>query len=126
MDPPPATAWKENARDWFAIHVDNSATTRLPVFDIQGSIVAAAIGTVELGVPNPQCPRGRAVRLANVITLPAHRGRGYARQLICDVITWAEVVGADRIDLSATPNGQRVYEQLGFTLTSAPRMKLVL
>lgn len=29
-------------------------------------------------------------------------------------------------DLSATPAGQRIYEKLGFTLTAAPRMKLVL
>ena len=126
MYPPPATAWKEHARDWFASHVDDSTSTLLSVIDVQGSIVAAAIGTVELGVPNPQCPRGRIVRLANVITLPGHRGRGYATELVRNVITWAEVVGADRIDLSATPDGQRIYEQLGFTLTSAPRMKLVL
>jgi hypothetical protein len=43
-----------------------------------------------------------------------------------EVIAWAAGVDADRIDLSATPEGQRIYEQLGFTLTSAPRMKLVL
>jgi len=41
-------------------------------------------------------------------------------------INWAEVVDADRVDLSATPEGQRIYERVGFTLTSAPRMKLVL
>ena len=126
MDPPPATAWKEHAREWFLRHVDHNTSARLPVIDVQGSIVAAAIGTVELGVPNPLCPRGRAVRLANVITLPVHRGRGYATELIRDVIVWAEGIGADRIDLSATPDGQRIYEQLGFTPTSAPRMKLVL
>ena len=116
----------DHARDWLASHVDESTTTLLPVIDVQGAIVAAAIGTVELGVPNPQCPRGLAVRLANVIPLPAHRGRGYATELMPDVISWAEVVGADRMDLSATPEGQRIYEQLHFTLTSAPRMKLVL
>lgn len=31
----------------------------------------------------------------------------------------------DRVDLSATPEGQRLYEKLGFTVTSAPRMKLI-
>lgn len=125
-DPPPATAWRGHALEWFASHVDDSTSAHLPVIDVEGSLVAAAIGTVELGVPNPHCPRGRGARLANVITLPAHRGRGYATELIRDVIEWAEVVGADRIDLSATRDGQRIYEQLGFALTSAPRMKLVL
>ena len=126
VDPPRTTAWIEHARDWFASQVDDGASTRMPVIDVRGSVVAAAVGTVELGVPNPQCPRGRAVRLANVVTLPAHRGRGYATELVRDVITWAEAVGADRVDLSATANGRRIYEQLGFVLTSAPRMKLVL
>lgn len=125
-DPPTAPVWKEHAHDWFAHHVADSTGTRLPVIDVRGSIVATAIGTVELGVPNPHCPRGRAVRLANVFTVPGHRGRGYATTLIRDVISWAETAGADRVDLSATPDGQRIYEQLGFTRTSAPRMKLVL
>jgi GNAT superfamily N-acetyltransferase len=42
------------------------------------------------------------VRLANVITLPDHRGRGYGMALVIDVL------------------------ELGFTLTSVPRMKFVL
>ncbi|MCA1697065.1 MAG: GNAT family N-acetyltransferase [Actinobacteria bacterium] len=127
IDSPMTTAWKTHAREWFAGNVDSGATTRIPVVDIEGEVIAAAVGTVEIGVPNPQCPTGRGVRLANVITLPAHRGRGYATELVRDVIAWAEViVGADRIDLSVTSDGQRIYQQLGFILTSAPRMKLVL
>jgi GNAT superfamily N-acetyltransferase len=96
------------------------------VIEVDGSIVATAIGTLELGVPNPQCPRGRTVRLANVITMPDHRGNGHATSLVHDVIEWARSIDADRVDLSATPSGQRVYDKAGFVLTSAPRMKLVL
>ena len=48
------------------------------------------------------------------------------RMLVLDVVTWARSIAADRVDLSATPIGQRIYEKLGFTVTSAPRMKLVL
>ena len=77
-------------------------------------------------MPNPHSPTGRGVRLANVFTLPDRRGRGYATQLIGDVIAWAERLGVDRIDLSATADGQRTYERLGFTLTTAPRMKKML
>jgi len=36
------------------------------------------------------------------------------------------MVDADRVDLSATPQGQPIDERAGFVLTSAPRMKLVL
>jgi GNAT superfamily N-acetyltransferase len=88
--------------------------------------VATAIGTLEIGVPNPQCVRGRTVRLANVITVREHRGRGHGTMLVLDVLAWARSIAADRVDVSATPAGQRLYETLGFTMTSAPRMKLVL
>jgi GNAT superfamily N-acetyltransferase len=119
-------AWRRHAHDWFVRVVDDGAVARFPVVEVDGVVIAAAIGTLELGVPNPHCPRGRAVRLANVITVPEHRGRGFGTLLVGDVVEWARSIDADRVDLSATPDGRRVYERAGFTLTSAPRMKLVL
>jgi len=118
--------WPGNARAWFTESIKDITSTRIPVIEIGGAVVATAIGTVEIGVPNPYCPRGRTVRLANVITLPEHRSHGYGSMLVADVIAWARTVQADRVDLSATPDGQRLYEQLGFVMTTAPRMKLVL
>jgi GNAT superfamily N-acetyltransferase len=119
--------WRSNAQEWFARFVGDLGTAHFPVVATDdGGIVATAIGTLELGVPNPQSPQGRTVRLANVITLPEHRGKGYGTLLVRDVVKWARSIGADRVDLSATPEGRRVYERAGFVLTSAPRMKLVL
>ena len=66
------------------------------------------------------------MRLANVITLPEHRGKGFGSLLVRDVIEWARSIDVDRVDLSATPDGQRIYEKVGFDLARAPRMKLVL
>ncbi len=106
--------------------VDNANGARFPVIEVGGDIVATAIGTLEIGVPNPHCLKGRTVRLANVITLPEHRGHGYGATLVLDVINWAKLIDADRVDLSATPAGQRIYEMAGFVMTTAPRMKLVL
>jgi GNAT superfamily N-acetyltransferase len=118
--------WKGHAREWFTRYVDDTRNARFPAIEVDGELVATAIGTLEIGVPSPQCVRGRTVRLANVITVPEHRGRGHGTMLVLDVLTWARSIAADRIDLSATPAGQRLYETLGFTMTSAPRMKLVL
>lgn len=125
-DQPSEESWMGHARDWFALHVEDSRHARFPVIEVDGELVATAIGTLELGVPNPHCVRGRSVRLANVITLPEHRGRGHATTLVHDVVAWARSIAADRVDLSATPAGQSIYEKHGFTMTSAPRMKLVL
>ncbi|MGZ4448646.1 MAG: GNAT family N-acetyltransferase [Nocardioides sp.] len=121
-----STGWREHALGWFARCVDDPATARFPVVEVGGEVVATAIGTLELGVPNPHCPQGRTVRLANVLTLPAHRGHGFATLLVRDVVAWARSVEADRVDLSATPEGLRLYARLGFDVARAPRMKLVL
>ena len=118
--------WQAHASTWFARCAADHASVRFPVIDIDGEIVATAIGTLDLGVPNPQCPHGRTVRLANVITLPEYRGIGYGARLVDDVIEWARSINADRVDLSTTPQGRRIYTRAGFVLTSAPRLKLVL
>lgn len=118
--------WRGHALSWFAEVVTDRQRACFPVIVVDDAIVATAIGTLELGVPNPHCPRGRTVRLANVVTLTEHRGQGYGTQLVKQVIAWAKTIGADRVDLSATAQGQRIYERAGFVLTCAPRMKLTL
>jgi ribosomal protein S18 acetylase RimI-like enzyme len=118
--------WKGHAREWFTRYVDDTRNARFPAIEVDGELVATAVGTLEVGVPNPQCVQGRIVRLANVIALPEHRGQGHGTILVLDVVAWARSIAADRVDLSATPGGQRLYEKIGFTVTSAPRMKLVL
>ncbi|MER7070551.1 GNAT family N-acetyltransferase [Terrabacter sp. NPDC000476] len=118
--------WRAHASTWFARCVADPSTARFAVVDVDDQVVATAIGTLELGVPNPQCPRGRLVRLANVITHPTYRGSGFGSLVVDDVTRWARSIDADRVDLSATPEGQRLYARAGFVPTSAPRMKLVL
>ena len=122
----PPQPWRRHARTWFSGVVDDDRSACFPVIESAGEIVATAIGTLELGVPNPQCPHGRAVRLANVVTAPEHRCHGYGTTLVDYVVDWANSVHADRVDLSATPAGQRLYARAGFVLPSAPRMKRVL
>ena len=120
------TSWTTSATAWFARTVTEPTSACFPVVEVDGELVATAIGTLEVGVPNPHCPRGRTVRLANVVTLPAHRGRGLGTLVVRDVVAWARSIDADRVDLSATADGGRLYRRLGFVPTTAPRMKLVL
>jgi GNAT superfamily N-acetyltransferase len=121
-----AMAWQEKAHAWFLRAVEDPSAAHFPVIEVDRVLVGTAIGTLETGVPNPYCPHGRVVRLANVVTVPEHRGQGHATRLVADVVAWARSIDADRVDLSATPDGQRVYEALGFELSRAPRMKLAL
>jgi GNAT superfamily N-acetyltransferase len=87
-----------------------------------------AIGALDIGVPSP----GATGRLANVITLPEHSGHGHGHghghgtMLLPGVASRARSIAADRVDLSATPPGQRTYQKPGLTATSALRMQFVL
>lgn len=119
-------SWRGHARVWFDQVVADQELACFPVVEVRGQILACAVGSLELGVPNPYCPHGRTVRLANVVTVPGHRGKGFGTALVEFVVDWARAIQADRVDLSATPDGQRIYTRSGFVLTSAPRMKLVL
>jgi GNAT superfamily N-acetyltransferase len=92
----PDERWRSHAAEWFTRAVNEPRSARFPVIEVDGSIVATAIGTLELGVPNPHCIRGRTVRLMNVITLAEHRGHGYGTRLILDVVEWARSIDADR------------------------------
>lgn len=51
--------------------------------------------------------------------------KGYGTLVVDDVAEWARSIDADRIDLGATLEGQRIYKRAGFVPT-APRLKLVL
>ncbi len=121
-----APPWRGHAQAWFVRLVADPDLARFPVVAVDGQIVATAIGSLELGVPNPYCPQGRTVRLANVVTHPDHRRHGYGTLVVDDIIDWARSIRADRVDLSATPEGQHIYERAGFASTTAPRLKLVL
>jgi GNAT superfamily N-acetyltransferase len=123
---PTTDSWSENAGTWFTESVPRADVTTLPVIEVAGRIVATAVGSLAVGVPNPWSPRGRTARLENVYTRPSHRGRGFGTMLVLDVVSWARRIEADRVDLSTTPLGRRIYEKAGFVATSAPRMKLVL
>ncbi len=112
--------WRGYVREWFVGSADDAANARFPVTDVDGRLVATAIGALEIGVPNPQCVRGRTVRLAHVIALPEHRGSGYGTAVARHVIDWARPVAADRADLSALPTGMRIHTSWAFTMTSAP------
>src|SRR2546429_879462 len=95
----PAHPWRSYAAEWFTRFVDDPSSARFPVIEIGGAIVATAIGTPELRVPNPPGTQGRTARLMNVITLPGHRRPGYGMTLVLDALDRAQCLDADRLGL---------------------------
>ena len=76
----------------------------------------------------PMAPRGRYGRIINILTLPEYRHQGLARAIMLELIRKARELNLAYLDLDASPEGQPLYESLGFELTHAhhPPMRLVL
>lgn len=118
-------AWRANARTWFADRLDHPDYC-IVVVDLDGTVVACAVGAVRDAAPSPGVPDGRDVLVSNVCTLPAHRGRGHARAAFGAVMDWARRTGVGRAELMATGEGRTMYEAAGFRESTFPAMRASL
>lgn len=48
-------------------------------------------------------------------TDPDFRQRGYGRATLAELLTWMRSTGITTVDLHATPDGEHLYRQMGFT-----------
>lgn len=115
-------SWRAAAADWFTERIGDRSHGIFVVVS-GGAVVACAMGSIRDAAPSPNVPEGRDVLVSNVCTLPAFRGRGFARQVFEAVLDWARATGVARAELMATPEGRGMYERAGFTLTSFPAMR---
>lgn len=115
--------WREGAARWFAERVDDPLV-RLVVAEVDGEVVASAVGEVTRLIPGPSTPDGAVGLVSNVATLPGHRGRGLATACTDAVLDWLVTeTGVTRIDLFATPDGARIYAARGFVTSPFPAMR---
>jgi len=69
--------------------------------------------------PVPSClGGGRSGHIANVYTLPTHRRKGLARNLVRRILNWAEAEQLNLLTLSASDEARKLYTSLGFTPTA--------
>ena len=89
----------------------------------EGTVVAGGgVFIRELG-PVPGCLRiGRWAHIANIYTAPAHRRRGLARQIMETILHWCKSSAIDQITLTASKDGELLYQKLGFIPTSDMRL----
>lgn len=73
-------------------------------------------------------PEGKYGRIINILTWPEYRFRGLARGIMQALIEKAHELNLSYIDLDASPEGQPLYESLGFKPVQAkhPPMRLYL
>lgn len=58
----------------------------------------------------------------NVFTEPDYRGKGLARLLMREVLTWARINGHPVVELHASDDGRHLYQTLGFQQTNEMRL----
>ena len=64
--------------------------------------------------PNPAFPHGKTGTALNVYTKPEYRRRGIAGKLMEALLSEAEEMGLDFVELKATDAGYPLYRSLGF------------
>jgi GNAT superfamily N-acetyltransferase len=69
-------------------------------------------------------PGARRGNILNVYTEPAFRRQGIARQLMNVALDWCRANGIRAVILHASPDGQQLYEDLGFKSTNEMRILL--
>jgi ribosomal protein S18 acetylase RimI-like enzyme len=76
----------------------------------------------------PAAPEGTYGRIINILTWPEFRHQGLAREIMQALIQKARELDLAYVDLDASPEGQPLYESLGFNLLQAkhPPMRLYL
>ena len=80
-----------------------------------GRVVASSGLVVQLRPPSPPNMAGREAYVMNMYTLPSHRRRGLARELLRRLIALARELDCPRVSLHALPAAGDLYESLGFT-----------
>ncbi|WP_196880738.1 GNAT family N-acetyltransferase [Arthrobacter sp. CAN_A214] len=78
-------------------------------------VLACAMVTLEDRLPGPGFPRGTSGSMSSVFVTPEHRGRGLARAVVSAGLSWLNEMGAEIVDLHATPDAERLYRSLGFS-----------
>jgi GNAT superfamily N-acetyltransferase len=119
--------WRLAAHDWLEQRLAGRHTCVALAAAPDGRVVASAMGGVRFEMPSPVSPNGVWGVVNTVATQPEARRRGLARACVVEVLRWLrEETEAHVVELFATGAGAGLYEELGFTRTAWPAMRMRL
>lgn len=84
--------------------------------EMDGIIAAKAMLCIYDAMPDETNISGRYARLFSVYTLPAYRGKGYMKGLLCYLLNEAGKYGVQEVFASAEEKAIPLYERIGFRL----------
>jgi len=87
--------------------------------------VAVKAGTIVSLVPTPLDTTCKSGYIHSIYTLPPYRKKGFATDLLTNIIDVSRKTGIGRLVLNASSTGMQIYNKLGFTQV-AEHMRLCL
>ncbi|MEU9074401.1 GNAT family N-acetyltransferase [Kitasatospora sp. NPDC048538] len=118
VTPPPG--WADQCTAWFAERLTGDGRFAAYVVDDgTGRLVSCAVGQYDHRMPRPgQGPH--VGHIASVATDPEHRRQGHARRVVTATREWLAASGCGQIHLTASPHGEQLYRDLGFSDSAGP------
>lgn len=108
-----ADLWRELPA-YFELHLDYDLLAFVARDEETNDIVCCAWLLLVAKPPSPRFPHGQTGTLFNVYTVPEHRRRGIARQVMLRLLDAARDLNLDVVELHATDDGYPLYRSLGF------------
>jgi len=94
------------------------------VAEAGNEVIASGGAVVHVSPPTVKNPSGREGYILNIYTKPAWRRKGIARAIMETILNEFRSCGFTTVSLRATPDGQPLYEQLGFEVINQMRLQL--
>ena len=126
--PPEPGPWLETGAELLRRQLTDPAE-RLAAFVVRRpetpeKLAACVVGAVDERLPSPFYQNPMRGYVYNVATDPEYRRRGYSRACMQALLDWYATQGIGLVDLRASPDGEPLYESLGFVRTDGPTMRL--
>ncbi len=118
------TSWYPAAREAIASRIARGTLAAFVIDDVKPDVgenhkrallLACAVVTLEDRLPGPGFPNGTSGSMSSVFVTPEHRRRGLARAVVSAGLSWLDEMGAEVVDLHATPDAVCLYRSLGFS-----------
>lgn len=81
---------------------------------IDGKIVSVGAVSMIDFPPTPENQQGKAGYIHSMYTLPEHRKKGFAKQILDCLVDWCKQKGLNLVLLAASDEGLRLYSSRGF------------
>lgn len=108
-----ADDWHDDAAQAFAAGLSSGDLAVIVVDDPAGGLCACGAVSFELRLPGPGFD-GQVAYVSSMVTEPAWRGRGLAREVLDGLLGVCASRGVRRVDLNATDDGRPLYVSRGF------------